>query len=293
MRTLTYTALESDEGRLIKRVIRGTMGLSHRQFAMLKSTSGILLDGVSVHANQIVRCGQVISLTLVESPAHRAVPEAASLCVVFEDEDLLILDKPAPLACQSSPRQPDNTLENRLAHYFRAEAHYTFRPVNRLDKGTSGLMVVAKNAHAQLLMTALLHTDDFIREYLAVVEGCPQPCAGEINLPIAKAAGATVRREVNAAGKPARTLYETVRTVGARSLVRIRLDTGRTHQIRVHMRAIGCPVFGDFLYGTESPSLPGRFALHSASLTIRHPVTGALLRLTAPLPPALLRLLDV
>ena len=113
-----------------------------------------------------------------------------------------------------------------------------------------------------------------------------------IDLPIAKAEGATIRREVRADGKPARTHYRLLETRGGRSLLRLRLDTGRTHQIRVHLSALGCPVAGDFLYGTELDDLPGRFALHSALVRLRHPVTGEWIERESPLPPELSALMD-
>ena len=162
--------------------------------------------------------------------------------------------------------------------------------MNRLDKGTSGLMLVAKDAHAQYLLQQMLHTDAFIREYLAVVDGCLPQEEGVITAPIAKADGATVRREERPDGKEARTFYRVIQK-GERSLVRLRLDTGRTHQIRVHMAHMGCPVTGDFLYGTETPLLPGRFALHSAMIRITHPVTGDSMEWHSPLPLTLQNLL--
>ena len=203
-----------------------------------------------------------------------------------------MIDKPAPLSTQSSPRQPDNTLENRLAWRYRDVPGFVFRPVNRLDKGTSGLMVAAKHAHSQMLLSRQLHTPEFAREYLAVTDGVPAEPEGVIDAPIGKADGATVRREVRADGKPSRTAYRTLEAGNGRALLRLKLDTGRTHQIRVHLSHIGCPVFGDFLYGTERPdALPGRFALHSAYVRFLHPLTGQALEFESPLPGALRALL--
>ena len=135
-------------------------------------------------------------------------------------------------------------------------------------------MLVAKTAYAQDQMQRLLHTDHFQREYLAVAEGRLPEKQGLIDLPIRNADGATVKREVGPGGKEARTWYWVLREENNRSLVRLRLDTGRTHQIRVHLSALGCPIVGDFLYGTDSEELPGRFALHSFRCRFLHPVTG-------------------
>ena len=286
MRTFRYTVPPEDDGRLIKRVIRGRLGLSHRQFVLLKGEDGMLLDGTPVHANQIVRAGQVIQVRLAEKGG---APEArpGPVDVVYEDQDLLIINKQAPLPCQASSRQQGDALEHYLAYRFRDQPSFTFRPVNRLDKGTSGLMAAAMNAHAQMVLSQALHGPGFLREYLALVEGVPPEPRGLVDAPIGKAPGATVRREVQPQGKSARTHYQVLATGQGLSLVRLRLDTGRTHQIRVHMAYLGCPVLGDFLYGRECPSLPGRFALHSARIALTHPQTSALLDFSAPLPPQL------
>lgn len=293
MRTLSMVVSAEDEGRLIGRVARGRMGISARQLTKAKFAGELKLDGESVHADHPVHAGQVVSVTLTEDePAFEARFEDVPVNIVYEDEDIFVIDKPAPLATQSSPKQPDNTLENRLAAYFHDEA-FIFRPINRLDKGTSGLMAAAKNAHAQLHMAKQLHTPGFIREYLAVVEGEPQPLSGRIDLPIGKMDGATVRREVRSDGKACATNYEVVRRAGGLSLVRLVLETGRTHQIRVHMAAIGCPVYGDFLYGVERREvLPDRFALHSARMCFLHPLTGEEMEFSSPLPEELAGLMD-
>jgi 23S rRNA pseudouridine1911/1915/1917 synthase len=282
MRTLSYTVLPTDEGRPLRRVVRGAMGVSQHVFSALKVQGGVRLDGLPARADQRVRAGQVVTLTLVdrETPIP---PDPTPVNVVFEDEDLAVVDKPAPLPCQSSPRQEGFALENRMA--ARRGCAYVFRPVNRLDKGTSGLMVVAGNAHAQMLLSRSLHTGEFVREYLAVVCGNPPAREGVVDAPIGKAPGATIRREVTPDGKPARTHYHVLEQKGGLTLVRLRLETGRTHQIRVHMRHVGCPVLGDFLYGAETAKLPGRFALHSWRLRLRHPMTGEPLAFESAPPP--------
>jgi 23S rRNA pseudouridine1911/1915/1917 synthase len=206
-----------------------------------------------------------------ETPCADVVPHPIPLTVAYEDDDLLVIDKPAPLPSVRSPRQAGMTLENAVCAYLGAPEGFQYRPVNRLDKGTSGLMAVARSAHAQQYLQKRLHTGAFTREYLAVCDGIPPEREGEIDAPIIKADGPTIRRVISGQGKPARTHYRVERTCGGRSLIRLRLDTGRTHQIRVHLASIGCPVTGDFLYGTEHPLLPRRFALHSALLTLETP----------------------
>ena len=169
-----------------------------------------------------------------------------------------------------------------------------FRPVlNRLDRGTSGLMCVAKHAHAHELLKEQLQHPAFRRVYLAVCEGCPPAERGVVDAPIGRAEDSLLRREVRPDGAPARTRYKVLSRGERRSLVRLELETGRTHQIRLHMAHLGCPLTGDFLYGREDPRLIPRPALHSWLLSLRHPITGDGLERTAPLPPDLLRLLEI
>ena len=190
--------------------------------------------------------------------------------------------KPAPLASQSSRNHPDDSLENAVYAYSGCPENFVYRPVNRLDKGTSGLMMSAKTPYVQDKMQRQLHTPQFRRRYLARTDGVPESREGVIDLPIAKAAGATVKRTVCPEGKPSCTRYRVLEEKEGQALLLLELETGRTHQIRVHLRAIGCPVRGDFLYGKEQPEeLPGRFALHSAMLDTVHPVTGERILLTS------------
>lgn len=288
-----YTLLITPEmeGRPVRRAAMGALGLSSGQFKRAKFHGEILLDGVRVMADARVAAGQTLSLRIPEVENTLPEPFDIPFAILYEDEHFWMIDKPAPLPTASSARQEGPTLENAVFHRLGCPKEFVYRPVNRLDKGTSGLMLAARTAHAQHLLQQMLHSDTFIREYLAVVEGAPKDEEGVIDLPIGKADGATVRREIREDGKPARTFYRVLQR-GRRSLVRLRLDTGRTHQIRVHMQAMGCPVAGDFLYGTELDELPGRFALHSAFLRVRHPVTGEWIERDSELPVELKKLLD-
>ena len=149
---------------------------------------------------------------------------------------------------------------------------------------SSGVMAVAKHAHAQDVLRRALHTDAFRREYLAVCDGAPEQAHGVIDLPLAHAGDSVIRQEVCSTGCIAQTEYEVLYRTPERALVRLRLQTGRTHQIRVHMAAIGCPLTGDFLYGRENPALIPRPALHAHTLSLLHPLTGQRLSFTVPLP---------
>ncbi|MDO4387564.1 MAG: RluA family pseudouridine synthase [Eubacteriales bacterium] len=287
---LESVILPADDGRKIKFYVRGAMGVSYGQFASLKMREGMRVNGVPVHANYILRTGDRVEVAIEETGSSLAEPVAGEVDVRYEDDMLMILNKPAPLACQSSSRNAAPALENFLM--ARYGAGFVFRPLNRLDKGTSGLMCAAKNAHAYQLMQRTLHTGDYLRQYLAVVCGRLEG-SGVVDAPIAKEDAATVRRVVDfEKGKPAVTRWESQGVFGEYSLVRLTLETGRTHQIRVHMAHLGHPVAGDFLYGTELACLPGRFALHSARIRLTHPMTGEVLEITSPLPEELENLLQ-
>lgn len=273
---------EADAGRKIKFFVRGSMGVSYGQFSALKLRGGLRVNGETVHANHILVSGDVVEVVLDEQSSTEVAPAEGPVNVAYEDEDIMIIDKPAPLACQASARNAAPALENRLAAKYGPG--FVFRPLNRLDKGTSGLLCAAKHAHACQLLQKTLHTEEYVREYLAVVCGRMEG-AGTIELPIAKMDAASVKRVIDyERGQRAATHWRSEGVYGEYSLVRLRLETGRTHQIRVHLSALGHPIAGDFLYGEEIAQLPGRFALHSARIRIRQPLTGETIDVESPLP---------
>ncbi|MBN1777347.1 MAG: RluA family pseudouridine synthase [Clostridiales bacterium] len=291
MQELKIVITARDDGKAVRQIALRTLSMSYAQFKRAKFRGVLLLDGEPVHADRRVKTGQTLVIRVPDAPAEPVAPFAIPLTVAYEDEDILIIDKPAPLPSVPSAKQAGMTLKNAVYAYLGAPEGFHYRPVNRLDRGTSGLMVVAKHAHAQQYLQRRLHSDDFIREYLAVCDGIPSDTRGVIDAPIVREDGAGIRRAVSAQGRPARTDYRAERIGNGRSLVRLRLFTGRTHQIRVHMQSIGCPVTGDFLYGTEHPLLERRFALHSTFLQLTTPHEKTI-RLTSPPPDVFERLLS-
>ena len=268
-------------GRSVKSVALGQLKVSYGQLKRMKFSDHILVDGIPRHTDYILRAGECLRLCFPVETGPRVGAGSEALNVVWEDPDILIIDKPAPLPSVAS-RQGGETLENRVFSYLDCPEGFIYRPVNRLDKGTSGLMMVAKNAHIQQRMQRMLHTDGFIREYLAVVDGRPEKEKGVIDLPIGHGPG--IKRVIDAAGRPAFTEYEVLKAGERRSLLCLKYHTGRTHQIRVHLAALGCPVAGDFLYGLEDERLPGRFALHSCRLCFCHPLSGEWVEAQSPMP---------
>lgn len=277
-------------GRTVMHVLQKYAKLSGSGIRSLKFSGEILLNGIRVHTDRRVQQGDLITLRFAQKHSTPPVPSSARLSVAYEDGHLLVVNKPAPLPSVSSAHQSGETLENLVFGYLGAPDGFTYRPVNRLDKGTSGLMVIAKSAHVQHLLQRMLHTDLFVREYEAVVVGRPPDGNGTIDLAISR--DGAVKRRIDPNGRPARTIYQVKKAANGHALVRLRLLTGRTHQIRVHMQHMGCPVAGDFLYGQESPLLPGRFALHACSLRFMHPMTERWVECLSPPPDAFFRFLQ-
>ncbi len=294
MAQLTLTITEAQSGRTVLSLLRGELGLSTSCVNRLKRTeTGLTCGGQRIFTNAVLRTGDVLTVDLSAAERATAVaPVPMELDIRFEDEYLLVLNKPAPLAVIPSSLSPgEPTLANGLAHYLGDG--FSFHPVNRLDRGTTGLMVVAKTGHIHAQLSQLLHSGSFFRQYLAVCEGHLQPPSGSVSLPIGRAPGSAVKRQVDPAGQSAHSEYRTLAHTARFSLLELTPHTGRTHQLRVHMAALGHPLAGDWLYGTEDTALIRRPALHAAHLALIHPVTGAELNLTAPMPADMIRLMEL
>lgn len=289
MRELEYIVPAQDVGKKLSVILRSRMHLSNRQISHLKFHEGIYLDNTCVHTGVFVQEGQRVCIRMRDEGAQ-ITPYDLPLQVLYQDEDVLVVDKPAPLPSISSIYQSSCTLENAVFAHMGCPEGFVYRPVSRLDKGTSGLMPVALNAHAHDRMQRMLHTEHSVRIYLAVTEGAPEEDRGVIDLPIGMVN--SVKRCVREDGKPSRTHYEVLQRKNGRALIRLRLETGRTHQIRVHLSYMGYPIVGDYLYGTETDELPGRFALHAASLSFIHPVTQEKMTFESSLPGELQSLLE-
>ena len=282
MRVLTIEITPALGGKSVREILRGSLKVSAGAVTRAKKRErGILLNGEPVFTTARVREGDRLSIEIAEkeTAAHFA-PAHLPLDVLFEDQDLLILNKPAGMAVYASKEGGrEAALANAAAGYLGADAVIHF--VSRLDRGTSGIIVLAKNAYAHEALRKAQHTGDFAREYLAIARGSFAEKQGRIELPIARGEG--LRRVVSESGKPALTQYEVLSEKNGLSLVRLKPLSGRTHQLRVHLSAIGHPFLGDWLYGQESPQI-ARPALHSARLSMRHPVSGEQLSIECPLP---------
>ena len=295
MRRLTLVVDAVHSGKEVNTLLRRELNLSAAAVRRAKAVpGGITLDGAPVFTTARAEPGQVLSVLVGDIETNPNIePVDGPLEIRYEDEDLLILDKAGGVPVHPSQGHHGDTLANFLYYHYKQQGLIAaFHPVNRLDRGTSGLMAVAKHAHAHERLQAQLRDGTLTRTYLAICEGVPDPSQGIVDLPIAREPGSVLRRMVSPEGASARTRYRVLETGNGRSLVSLQLDTGRTHQIRVHMARLGCPLAGDFLYGSELPRLPDRFALHSASLRLNHPITGEVIALTSPLPAELYQLLQ-
>lgn len=294
MRILTYTVTPEEDGRMVKGILRGSLQLSYTLLKSLKwRENAILLNGQSVHVNTIVHAGDTVSVVLSERTPREDLycANTAKPDIVYEDDDLLVLNKPAGVAMH--PKSGDASapsLAAMLTSYLGEGSVPHF--VSRLDKGTSGLLIAAKNGYVHDRLRRALHSSDLRREYRAVAVGRVEPPYGVIDAPIGRAEGSIIRRCVRADGLPSLTEYEVLQVSGRFTLLRLRPQTGRTHQLRVHMAYLGHPLAGDWLYGTEDKTLIARPALHSYELWFTQPVTGQKLHFTAPIPQDMQRLME-
>lgn len=294
MRTIVFIADEAQAGRSAASVLRREMRLSGGLIARLKLVpGGLTRNGLPLKTNELIAAGDVLSAAVGESPADE---DRAPLPfpVLFEDEDILVIDKPAGAAVHGS-RYDDTvpSVESDVNAYYGKEG--LFHPVSRLDRGTTGVMLIAKNGFMHELLALQLHTNAFKRYYLGAAEGIFSEAEGTISLPIARIEGSAIKREIREDGAPSVTHYRVIwdKHVGRPvSLVEFLLETGRTHQIRLHTAAVGHPLVGDWLYGTEDRERIARPALHSARLIFTHPLTGQRQELCSPLPNDMLALFE-
>lgn len=284
-RTLQYRIIESDTYSNIHELLKAH-GYSSTVIRHLKETeNGIQRNGVWSRVYEPLCSGDTVTILLTEeASSENIVPTPLPLDIVYEDEDLLIINKPAGMPIHPSQGNYDNTLANACAYYFQQKGEpFTYRCINRLDRDTTGLLILARHAYSASLLSSMVAKREIHREYLALATGLV-PDSGVIEAPIARVDGSTIEREVNfETGEFARTHYRRLEYKNGYSLVSLKLDTGRTHQIRVHMKYIGHPLPGDFLYNPDY-SVIRRQALHSYRLTFTHPITGKELQFTAPLP---------
>ena len=286
MSDLTYIIPPEYDGEMLQTFLRRECGLSYRMVVKLKRVeNGMTLDGKQWRSIDRVNAGQVVRLKMPED-AVRIEGVDMPLSIAYEDDHLLVVDKPPYLAVHPSAGKPEPTLANGVVGYFEKKGTpLSFRPVNRLDRNTSGLLVAAKSPHVAF---ALAQKPEKV--YYAIVLG-HLTGEGVIDRPIRVKEGCTITREVGEGGKPSLTRWWALASDGEITLVRVIIETGRTHQIRVHMSWLGHPLAGDTMYGTDEVILP-RHGLHCARTALDHPITGQRISLTSPIPQDMRNLLE-
>lgn len=283
--------------RLDRFLAAADLGLSRAALQRLISNGHLLLDGRQPRPAEPLKGGEAVALTLPPAVATELVAENLPLTVVYEDADIVVIDKPTGLVVHPAPGHPRGTLVNALLFHFPdMTIGGSLRPgiVHRLDQDTSGLLVVARNDQALQTLHDQQAARTMQKRYLALVVGRPPAEAGVIDAPIGRDPRDRLRMAVVADGRPARTHYRIQQPFARETLLELTLETGRTHQIRVHLRRVGCPIVGDPLYGPRSANRFGlkRQFLHAAELGFAHPRDGRPLHFSSPLPAALQRVLQ-
>jgi len=286
VRELTFTVPKRYDGATMQQFLRQECGLSWRMVVRLKRVErGMTADGEPKRSIDPVFAGQTVVLRMPEDTL-RVEPMDLPISVVFEDENLLVVDKPAYLAVHPSAGLPDPTLANMVAaHFLKQGSAVSFRPVNRLDRNTSGVVLIARDQRAAGVLARTMQQRQMKKRYLALLDGELYPDAGTLSAPIRRRAESIIFREVcgEGEGDEAITAWRVLARDGVYILVEASPETGRTHQLRVHFAHLGCPIHGDDLYGNAAEDMP-RQALHASTLTFPHPVTGEEIILKAPLP---------
>jgi 23S rRNA pseudouridine1911/1915/1917 synthase len=271
-------------GKTVEDILKGPMHLSGRMIQKLTRSNGILINQKKAHLARVVKAGDKIRAAVFLPEDYGVDPLDIAFDIVYEDDHVLVVNKPAGLSVHPTEPGQTATLANGIAFYYQQNGiKAKVRHVHRLDKDTSGLLIVAKNAFVHGLLDDALRKRLIRREYVAVVHGRIQMAKGTIDQPIGRDRHHPTRRRVSPSGEPARTHYEVIEYFSDASYVKLWLETGRTHQIRVHMSFLGHPLIGDTLYGGERTNID-RQALHAKTISFPHPLTNELITLAAPLP---------
>ena len=292
-----YIVADRYAGMILEEYLKNVMEVSARQRQKLFFSRGVYVNGVSAHTKRLLKAGDMVAIRQFKDNNYGVVPEEGAIDIIYEDNEIIVLNKPAGILVHPAGRTESGTLANYLAGYFKQKKQVvTIRPVHRLDRDTTGCILFAKSGRVQTVLEKMLATGKIHRSYEAVIVGDGKQLLkefpeGVIDAPIAKDVFRPNRRVVSAGGQRAVTHFYVEKTGARLSLLSLWLETGRTHQIRVHLAHSGYPVAGDRLYGRAEPCL-ARQALHAASLELIHPVTGEKLKLAAKRPEDFARLVE-
>ncbi len=286
-RTLTFVVPSELDGEKLIVFLRGFVKISARLLPKLKNDPmGLLRNGTHIRTIDRISAGDIITINLPDEINEIPPSDTEGLDIVYEDNDMLIINKSGDIAMHPTHNHQGDTLANKISAYYQQKGRSViFRAVGRLDKCTSGLVIIALNAHCANLLS-----ENVNKEYLAIVAG-EYTGQGTINKPIVRPDPGKTYRWVGEDGEYAVTHWKAIGTDGKRSLMKINLETGRTHQIRVHFASQGTPLAGDDMYGSSDREI-SRAALHCFSLSFVHPITKKQMYFEAPLPLDMKQLAD-
>lgn len=285
-RTLTYTIQKEDSGLTIGQYLK-RRGFSGQNLTDLKKIpESILVNDTWEYVIYRLKEGDVLTVHILEEESSEKIPPVClPLDIVYEDEDLIVVNKPADMPIHPSMKNYENSLGNALAYYFKSQnTPFVFRCINRLDRDTTGLTIIAKHMVSAGILSRMVASREIYREYRAIVRGSGMPASGTINAPLGRKPGSVIERIVDPEhGERAVTHYQVIGEYNGHTLLSLHLETGRTHQIRIHLKHLGYPLIGDYLYNPDMEWIK-RQALHSYRLEFHHPITRQPMSFTAPLP---------
>ena len=293
-RNIDYIIDEDSAGLRVEQFLRRKRYSGQNLSEIKRMPKSILVNGVHYYMRQELSKGDHLQVRICETQNSEKIPPTKlPLDIIYEDEDLLVLNKPAGMPIHPSLNNYTNSMANALAFYFQSQGKpFIFRCCNRLDRDTSGLTIVSKHLVSGSILSDMTKYREVHREYLAIARGSVTPSEGTIQAPLGRKEGTIIERTVDwEHGEDAVTHYKVVKEANGHSLVSLRLETGRTHQIRIHMKYLGYPLIGDYLYNPDMEYMT-RQALHSHHMEFTHPITGEHMSFTAPLPEDMARVMQ-
>ena len=293
-RNIDYIIDEDSAGLRVEQFLRRKRYSGQNLSEIKRMPKSILVNGVHYYMRQELSKGDHLQVRICETQNSEKIPPTKlPLDIIYEDEDLLVLNKPAGMPIHPSLNNYTNSIANALAYYFQSQGKpFIFRCCNRLDRDTSGLTIVSKHLVSGSILSDMTKYREVHREYLAIARGSVTPSEGTIQAPLGRKEGTIIERTVDwEHGEDAVTHYKVVKEANGHSLVSLRLETGRIHQIRIHMKYLGYPLIGDYLYNPDMEYMT-RQALHSHHMEFTHPITGEHMSFTASLPEDMARVMQ-
>lgn len=294
---LEHTIDKNDAGKPVRIILKSRLKLSTKFINKLKIQNKIMINNMPVKTNYVVSENEVLSAELeLEEDCDNIEPQNIPIDIIYEDECLLVLNKQPGIVVHPTFNHPNSTIANGIVYYLKQKGiKKKVRPVSRLDRETSGIIIFAKNQFAQDILIQQMQDKVFEKEYLGIVQGIPANNKGTINLPIDRKPESIMLRWISDSGAPSVTHYEVIERFSKynAALLKFKLETGRTHQIRVHCQAMGFPIYGDTLYSDDRDFLISRQALHSHTTKILHPETKKEIIFSAELPKDIKGVLEI